>query len=53
MGYTIRTLHRGIWGSTGVDVPTRKEAKEFAVWGYKHYKKYRIRTLTPQPNRNL
>lgn len=42
MKYTIRTLHNGIWGPTGIDVSSYKEAVKFAKWGYTHYEKYKI-----------
>jgi hypothetical protein len=42
MKYTIRVLHNGIWGPTGLVVNTRKEAKKFEKWGYYHYEKCRI-----------
>jgi hypothetical protein len=42
MKYTIRVLHGGSWGPTGVVTNTREEAEEFAKWGYSHYAKLRI-----------
>lgn len=50
MKYTIRTLHRGIWGPTGLVLDSKKEAKDYEKWGYSHYEKCRIVEAT---KRNL
>ena len=42
MKYTIRVLHAGVWGPTGLITDTRAEAEKFVKWGYSHYQKHRI-----------
>ena len=50
MKYTIRTLHNGIWGPTGLVLDSKQEAEDFEKWGYLHYEKCRIVKAT---KRNL
>ena len=42
MKYTIRVLHAGVWGPTGLVLDSKEEAKDFEKRGYSYYEKCRI-----------